>query len=157
LRWPWRSATGGLRPRSSHPAGTLARAELAWGQPWHARAQQRGLRRAATAMAAHDAGGARRWRLWDNRGAALEEACRPAVVARSHRQGAAAAEGGGRWWLGFSTVGPHGLLFGLLLGYCCLRKKSSRRYIGFLVLCCHSISWIYIRIIHHIYEMFCKE
>jgi hypothetical protein len=48
-------------------------------------------------MAAHDAGGARRrQRLRDNRDEALEEACRPAVVARSHGQGAAAGGGGGR-------------------------------------------------------------
>jgi hypothetical protein len=82
--------------------------------------------------AAHD-GGVLRWRrLRDGRGWAPEERRRPAV-GRAAMGRAAAAVGRGRWWLGFSNVGPRGLLFGLLLGYSCLRKNLPEgRYIGFL-------------------------
>jgi hypothetical protein len=42
----------------------------------------------------------------------------------------------GRKELGFAVVGLHGLVVGILLGYSCIRKKSSRRYIGFSGLLC---------------------
>jgi hypothetical protein len=90
-RRPWRLAPWTLAS-ATLPAHRCA-ASSRGGQAWRARAQRRG------------AGGCT-WR----------PGCKVAAAPGWPRLGAGRG-GGGRWWLGFSTVGPHELLFGLLLGY----------------------------------------